>query len=192
MDETVSEQYTFELWFGFGTDYGDNCKQLYNYYQLKKFVPRDCCNLIAEMLGSTRFDIKLTVYFDKLHGFDSWHEQDGEAWIFYKVGTSTDALDLVNFDTAERIYYVKDWPSTGILCGSYSNFSITEVERLERTVVLWLCSQITFLAFTNIRDTHSNKAKKALNKLLFVLKGWYTGVLLGESFDPESDEMFKD
>jgi len=49
------------------------------------------------------------------------------------------------------------------------------------------------MGFTNIRDTQSKKAKKALNKLLFVLKGWYTGLFLGESFDPESDnEMFKD
>jgi len=193
VDETASKQYSFEFWFGFGTDYEDNCWQLYNDCELKKLLPKDCCNLIAGMLGSTRFDIKLTVYFDKVKGSDSWHEQDGEAWIFFKVGTSSDALDLVNFDTTERIYYVEDWPVTGLLCGSYSQFSMAEVERLERTIVTWLCSQITFLAFQNIRDTQSKKVKNALNKLLFVLKGWYTGLLLGESFDPESDdEMFKD
>jgi len=100
---------------------------------------------------------------------------------------------LVNFDTTERIYYVEDWPLTGLLCGSYSQYSIAEVERLERTIISWLCSQITFLTFSSLRDTHSTKVKKALNKLLFVLKGWYTGLLLGESFDPEfSNEMFKE
>jgi len=82
---------------------------------------------------------------------------------------------------------------TGLLCGLYSQHSLTEVERLERTIVSWLCSQITFLAFEKIRDTQSTKVKKALNRLLFVLKGWYTGLLLGESFDPDaSNEMFKD
>lgn len=187
------KRYSFELCFGFGTDYEDNCRQLYIKCQLKKLLPRDCCNLIAGLLGSTRFDIKLSVYFDNVKGSDSWHEQDGKAWIFYKVGTSSNALDLVSFDTTDRIYYVEDWPVTGLLCGSYSKLSPTQVERLERTIVSWLCSQITFMGFTNIRDTQSKKAKKALNKLLFVLKGWYTGLFLGESFDPESDnEMFKD
>jgi len=82
---------------------------------------------------------------------------------------------------------------TGLLSGSYSQHSLTEVERLERTIVSWLCSQITFLAFEKLRDTRSTKVKKALNRLLFVLKGWYTGLLLGESFDPEvNNDMFKD
>jgi len=104
-----------------------------------------------------------------------------------------DRRDLVNFDSTERIYYVEDWPVTGLLCGNYSEYSMIEVERLERTVVSWLCSQITFLAFEKVRDTKSTKVKKALNRLLFVLKGWYTGLLLGESFDPElNNEMFKD
>lgn len=102
---------------------------------MKKLLPRDCCNLIAGLLGSTRFDIKLSVYFDNVKGSDSWYEQDGKAWIFYKVGTSSNALDLVSFDTTERIYYVEDWPVTGLLCGSYSKFSPTQVERLERTIV---------------------------------------------------------
>lgn len=193
VDKNPSKEYPFELWFGFGSDYENNCKMLYDSCKIKKYLPRDCCNLIAEMLGSTRFDIKLTVYFDKLKGVDNQHEQDGEAWIFYKVGTSDAAKDLVNFDTTERIYYVEDWPLTGLLCGSYSQYSIAEVERLERTIISWLCSQITFLTFSSLRDTHSTKVKKALNKLLFVLKGWYTGLLLGESFDPEfSNEMFKE
>jgi len=70
---------------------------------------------------------------------------------------------------------------------------MAEVERLERTIVSWLCSQITYVTFSHIRDTHSAIVKKALNRLLFVLKGWYTGLLLGESFDPElNSEMFKD
>jgi len=187
VDKKASKEYSFQLWFGFGTDYEGNCKQLFNDCQLKKWLPRDCSNLVAAMLGSTRFDIKLTVYFDKLKDPDSWHEQDGEAWIYYNK------RDLVNFDTTERIYYVEDWPVTGLLCGSYSQHLSREIERLERTIVSWLCSQITFQAFEKLRDTRSTKVKKALNRLLFVLKGWYTGLLLGESFDPESsNEMFKD
>jgi len=79
VNKDTSNEYTFEIWFGFGKDYEDNCKELYNDCQMKKLLPKDCCNLIAGMLGSTRFDIKLTVYFDKVKDSDSWHEQDGEA-----------------------------------------------------------------------------------------------------------------
>jgi len=193
IDKNNSREYAFELCFGFGTDYVNTCNQLFNECQMKKLLPRDCSNIIAGMLGSTRFDVKLTVYFDKMKDPDTWHEQDGEAWIFHKVGTTNVQRDLVDFDTAERIYYVEDWPLTGLLCGSYSQYSVVERERLERTIVSWLCSQITFLAFQNLRDTQCTKVKKALNRLLFVLKGWYTGLLLGESFDPDSNnEMFKD
>jgi len=80
---------------------------------------------------------------------------------------------------------------TGLICGSYDQPAL--VERLERTIVSWLCSQVTFLAFEKIRYTQSITVRKALNRLLFVLKGWYTGLLLGESFDPDyNNEMFKD
>jgi len=193
VDKNSSKEYPFELWFSFGNDYETNCKELYDDCKMKKLLPRDHSNLIAEMLGSTRFDVKLTVYFDKVKGSDNWHEQDGEAWIYFKVCSSNTARDLVNFDTADRIYYVEDWPITGLLCGSYSQHSMVEVERLERTIVSWLCSQITFVTFSQFHDIRSAKVKTALNKLLFVLKGWYTGLLLGESFDPESNsEMFKD
>jgi len=193
VDKNTSSEYLFELWFGFGADYKDKCKQLSNECQMKKLLPKDCCNLIAGMLGSTRFDIKLKVYYDKAKDSDCWHEQDGEAWIFHNVGTACVRRDLVNFDSSERIYYVEDWPVTGLLCGTYSQYTSREFERLQRTVVSWLCSQITFLAFEQIRDTKSTKVKKALNRLLFVLKGWYTGLLLGESFEPEpNNEMFKD
>lgn len=108
IDKNASKEYAFELCFGFGTDYATNCYQLFNECQIKKLLPRDCSNVIAGMLGSTRFDIKLTVYFDKVKDQDSWHEQDGEAWIFYKADMTKDKRDLVNFDTAERIYYVED------------------------------------------------------------------------------------
>jgi len=193
IDKNNTKEYAFELCFGFGTDYMNTCNQLFNECQMKKLLPRDCSNIIAGMLGSTRFDIKLTVYFDKMKDPDTWHEQDGEAWIFHNVGTTNVRRDLVKFDIAERIYYVEDWPLTGLLCGSYTQYSVVERERLERTIVSWLCSQITFLAFQNLRDTQCTKVKKALNRLLFVLKGWYAGLLLGESFDPDSNnEMFKD
>jgi len=106
---------------------------------------------------------------------------------------TNDRRDLVNFDMTEGTYYVENWPMTGLLCGNYSEYSMNEVEQLERTVVSWLCSQITFVVFEKVRDTKSRKLKKALNRLLFVLKGWYTGLLLGESFDPElGNEMFRD
>jgi len=106
---------------------------------------------------------------------------------------TNDRRDLVNFDMTEGTYNIEDWPTTGLLCGNYSEYSMNEVERLERTVVSWLCSQITFAVFEKVRDTKSRKLKKALNRLLFVLKGWYAGLLLGDSFDPElGNEMFKD
>lgn len=191
VDKNASKEYSFELWFGFGADYATNCELLYIDCEMKKLLPKDCCNIIAGMLGSTRFDMKLKVYFDKVKDPDCWHEQDGEAWIYYKEGMRNIERDLVNFDTTERIYYVEDWPVTGLLCGSYNQPGL--VERLERTIVSWLCSQITFLAFEKIRDTQSIKVRKALNRLLFVLKGWYTGLLLGESFDPDyGNDIFKD
>lgn len=81
VDKKASKGYLFQLWFGFGTDYEGYCRQLFNDCQMKKWLPQDCSNLVAAMLGSTRFDIKLTVYFDKLKEPCSWHEQYGEAWI---------------------------------------------------------------------------------------------------------------
>jgi len=71
VDKNASKEYSFELWFGFGTDYATNCKQLFIDSEMKKLLPKDCSNLIAGMLGSTRFDIKLKVYFDKVKDPDS-------------------------------------------------------------------------------------------------------------------------
>merc|ERR550534_3221040 len=39
LDKNTSTEYSFEFWFGFGTDYETNCKQLYNECQMKKLLP---------------------------------------------------------------------------------------------------------------------------------------------------------
>jgi hypothetical protein len=36
VDKNASKEYSFQLWFGFGTDYEGNCKQLFNDCQMKK------------------------------------------------------------------------------------------------------------------------------------------------------------
>merc|ERR1712173_510492 len=157
-------------------------------------MPTDCSNEIAKMLGNTHFEILLKVYFDKTKvALADWHEQDGEAWIYHPYDFQNTMLDLVNFDKDERIYYVERWPKTGLLCDNYDRHLPDQAQqlapgqirnRLERILITWVCSQITWLSFKQIRNCHSKKVRNRLSKLLFVLKGWYTGLLLGESFEP--------
>jgi len=191
-----NREYDFEMHFAFGYNYADNCEMINAGFDLRKRncpwearMPADICNEIAKMLGNSRFEILLKVYFDKTKNTD-WHEQDGEAWIYHPYKNTKESIDLVNFDRDDRIYYVENWPETGLLSDTYSQtFPDQDAQmvriRLERTMITWVCSQITWLAFQQSRNCSSFKVRNRLSKLLFVLKGWYTGLLLGESFDPE-------
>lgn len=153
-------------------------------------MPADICNEIAKFVGNSQFEILLKVYFDKTKSTD-WHEQDGEAWIYHPYMNTKERIDLVNFDRNDRIYYVEHWPKTGLLSDNYTAQggdaqSTTRLRsRLERTMVTWVCSQITWLTMTRFRKCKSVKVRNRHSMLLFVLKGWFTGLLLGESFDPE-------
>jgi len=196
--DDMNREYNFEMQFSFGFSFPDNCRMLAKAFDLRKQInpteermPRDCSNEIAKMLGSNQFECILKVYFDKTKASATdWHEQDGEAWLYHPEAKTGIKRDLVNFDKEGRVYYVNLWPTTGILCegdyaGQFPAIPHAEVtDRLERILITWVCSQITWLAFNKVRNLSSKKARNRLSKLLFVLKGWYTGLLLGESFDP--------
>lgn len=193
-----NREYNFEMQFSFGFDYVSNCRLLARAFDIRKrnfpneeHMPLDCSNVIAKMLGSNQFEVILKVYFDKTKAkANDWHEQDGEAWLYHPEVNTGNRRDLVNFDREARIYYVENWPTTGMLCeddyqGQFPAIPPEEVtDKLERIMITWVCSQITWLAFNKVRNLSSKMATKRLSKLLFVLKGWYTGLLLGESFDP--------
>jgi hypothetical protein len=193
---TKNREYDFEMHFAFGYNFADNCEMVSSGFEQRKRncpweprMPSDICKEIAKMLGNSRFEILLKVYFDKTKSND-WHEQDGEAWIYHPYKNTKESIDLVNFDRDDRIYYVENWPKTGLLSDNYTQtFPGQDPDmvriRLERTMITWVCSQITWLAFQQVRKCSSRQVRNRLSKLLFVLKGWYTGLLLGESFDPE-------
>jgi len=188
-------EFDCEFHFSFGFDcafFANLLNKVFLKKVKKERLPMDLCGIISEMLGNTKFIVNLKVYFDKQKRED-WYEQDGEAWIFYPIGKSERRRDLVSFDQNERIYYVEEWPaSTGLLQGDYDDAKTAQrmlseevtTEKLERTLVAWLCSQISFFTFSKMRRLQNGHVRAYMNKLLFVLKGWFTGLLLGESFEP--------
>lgn len=150
-------------------------------------VPSGVCGIISDFVGDSFFEIKLTVYFDKSK--QNWNEQDGEAWIFHRDEQTGKLEDVVNFDGDQRIYYVDDWPLKGLIVDSLDTIRIDLLEKAERRLITWTCCQIVWFALNkhiNKDVCHSAKVRKMTKKIIAVLKGWFTGLLLGESFDPPS------
>lgn len=159
-------------------------------------VPPGICYIMSDYVGDSFFEIKLTVYFDKSK--DEWNEQDGEAWIFHREENSnkSDKLeDVVNFSPEERIYYVDNWPLKGLIVDSLENVDDTdELVLFERKLVTWTSCQIVWIVLSQLLDGKKTKCVRVRNmtrKLIFVLKGWFTGLLLGESFDPPESLRFE-
>lgn len=177
-------EYQFMIGFEFGFSFEkvletvhDGCRKI--------DVPEEVCAIIADFVGDSYFEIKLTVYFDKTK--DDWNEQDGEAWIFHKGGRGK-VEDVVNFDKDDRIYYVEHWPLKGLVVATDEDAPEEQIVSLERKLVAWLCCQMIWLVLgENLSPNycHSFVVRNAVKKLIFVLKGWFTGLLLGESFEPE-------
>lgn len=180
-ESSGASEYQFMIVFSFGFTHEDvkktvkmGCKNIN--------IPDGVCGIIADCIGDSYFQIKLTVYFDKRKS--EWSEQDGEAWIFHR-GAKGKLEDVVNFDKNERIYYVEDWPLKGLVVDADEG---VKLEGLERKLVAWQCCQIIWFALGNQLDPeqcHCMAVRNAVKKLIFVLKGWFTGLLLGESFEPE-------
>lgn len=179
--ESDTPEYQFQIVFSFGfgleavkKTVKNGCKRIN--------IPDGVCGIIADCLGDSYFEIKLTVYFDKRK--DDWNEQDGEAWIFHR-GANGKLEDVVNFDKTERIYYVEDWPLKGLVVDAEEG---AKLENIERKLVAWQCCQIIWFALGPNLDPkycHCLAVRNAVKKLIFVLKGWFTGLLLGESFEPD-------
>lgn len=177
-----------EYQFMIGFEFGFPVALMYNTIRegCKKIdVPDGICSYIADFVGDSYFEIKLTVYFDKTKA--DWNEQDGEAWIFHK-GEKDKIEDVVNFDKTDRIYYVENWPLKGLVVGQSETMQEARQVILERKLVTWLCCQIIwFVLGENLSSAHCDSyiVRNAVKKLIFVLKGWFTGLLLGESFESD-------
>lgn len=150
-------------------------------------VPSGVCGIISNFVGDSFFEIKLTVYFDKAK--PEWNEQDGEAWIFHRDEKTGKLEDVVNFDGEQRIYYVDDWPLKGLVVDSLNSTQVEKLEFYERRLITWTCCQIVWFALNkhiSKEICHSAMVRKMTKKIIAVLKGWFTGLLLGESFEPPS------
>merc|ERR1712050_710862 len=81
--DQANKEYSFEIQYTFGYSYADFCEILtgcFNFreskYPSEPEVPTCIIQEIAKMLGNSRFDILLKVYFDKTKvEEDDWHEQ---------------------------------------------------------------------------------------------------------------------
>jgi len=179
-----SEEFQFEVSFTFGFSLSVIKKAVYRGCKPWQ-VPLPVNDIIADYVGDSYFRVKLTVYFDKAK--PEWNEQDGEAWIWINDGSKQNVeKDVVYFDKTERIYFVEHWPLKGLVVGDYQEESDT-AEKLERRMAAWLCSQIMWFTLGQNLDPnncHCMAVRNMMRKLLFVLKGWFTGLLLGEPFEP--------
>jgi len=180
-----------EYQFMIGFEFGFSLEQIHKTVVdgcSKLNVPSGVCSIVADFVGDSYFEIKLTVYYDKTK--TEWSEQDGEAWIFHR-GSRGKIEDVVNFDKDDRIYYVEQWPLKGLVVATEDapkEMSEEKLVTLERKLVAWLCCQmIWFVLGENLSPNycHSYIVRNAVRKLIFVLKGWFTGLLLGESFEPD-------
>jgi len=185
-DATTTSEFQFEIGFTFGFPV-QQIREIVN-KSTRKFFPDSISDIVTDFVGDSFFKVKLTVYFDKFK--KEWNEQDGEAWIWineYKnMRKEPKQRDVVNFDKEERIYYVEDWPLKGLVLDASES---SREDKNERRMTAWLCCQIVWFALGQNLDhekCHSVSVRNMMRKLLFVLKGWFTGLLLGEPFEPKN------
>jgi len=179
-----SNEFMFIIVFSFGFTM-DEMKTAVSTGLRSLVVPDGVCGIIADYVGDSFFEIKLTVYFDKSK--TEWSEQDGEAWIFHRDSKTGKLEDVVIFDGEMRIYYVEDWPLKGLVVDSLDTTDKKHLEEAERRLITWTCCQIVWFALNkHISEDvcHSALVRKMTKKIIAVLKGWFTGLLLGESFEP--------
>lgn len=181
-----TSEFQFEIGFTFGFPV-QQIREIVN-KSTRKFFPDSISDIVTDFVGDSFFKVKLTVYFDKFK--KEWNEQDGEAWIWineYKnMRKEPKQRDVVNFDKEERIYYVEDWPLKGLVLDASE---ASREDKNERRMTAWLCCQIVWFALGQNLDhdkCHSVSVRNMMRKLLFVLKGWFTGLLLGEPFEPKN------
>jgi len=176
-------EFQFMIVFSFGFQL-EQIREAISHTVKSRDVPECVCGVIADLVGDSFFKIKLSVYFDTTK--PEWNEQDGEAWIFHRSERG-EQEDVVNFDQDDRIYFVEDWPIKGLVVGSDEK-DTSVIENSERRLVAWTCCQIIWFALSQYLDPkicHSVEVRNMTKKLMFVLKGWFTGLLLGESFEPQ-------
>lgn len=183
-ERMTSDEFQFEITFSFGFSLKE-IRQVITKATRQKNVPVNIGDCIGDFVGDSFFKVKLIVYFDKSK--QEWSEQDGEAWIFHR-GKRNKLIDVVNFDTNERIYYVENWPLKGLVVDS-DDVDPKKLEDYERKMIAWQCCQIVWFALgsnLNPKTSHCVAVRNTTKKLMFVLKGWFTGLLLGESFEPDN------
>lgn len=182
----AEEEFEFQIQFEFGFDLEDIEWSIHagvGNLGIDLYI----CHIIAEFIGRSKFICDVQIYYKK--SASPWWEQDGIAKM--KYWSNGKYIDMIDFSAEDEVYYVRGWPKNSLVIDDYSGLNLPELEdetpqmHMERKFITSVCCQIIHICIWKTPAAQSCAARNVLKQISIIMKGWFIGVLLGESLDPD-------
>jgi len=182
----VEEEFEFQIQFEFGFDLADIEWSVHagvGSLGIDLYI----CHIISEFIGRSKFICDVQIYYKK--SASPWWEQDGIAKM--KYWSNGKYIDMIDFSAEDEVYFVRDWPKNNLVIDDYTGIHPSELEdeaphlHMEKKFITSVCCQIIHICIWKTPAAQSCAARNVLKQISMIMKGWFIGVLLGESLDPD-------